>query len=237
MNLKKCLAALVAVVLLLPLPVHAADATLSSYLTKPYVLSALIIVSVVAIVYGILTSDFSIAGIAVALSLGLFFYINFILLGRDMLLFVLFLAGLVLITMEIFIPGFGLPGITGIALLIFGIVRSFHSLQMAVTTLVIAALISIGLCYIIIKTGKNSSYIQRLVLTDSIQGSGTAEVYGVEKGMRAITLTDLKPSGYAQLNDEKIFVFSRDGFIERGKDIIVTDVIGSQIYVKEVENV
>lgn len=236
MKIKKFLYFLLAVILLYPLPAHAAGMTVNSFLTKPYVLSALIIIAIVAIVYGILTSNFSVAGVAIFISLALFFYINFSLLGRDMMLFILFLTGLALIILEIFIPGFGLPGIVGIILLTMGIIRSFNSLQMAVTTLIIAALISIGLSYFIIKTGKNSSYINRLVLNDSIQGHSTADVEGISKGMLAITLTDLKPSGYALINDRKMFVLSRDGFIERGSDIIVTEVIGSQIYVKEVKN-
>lgn len=236
LKLNKIILFLLSVLLLTPMTAQAAEVTSSLSVTNPYVLSALIIVSVLSIVYGILTSDFSVAGIVLAISIGLFFYINFVLLGRDLIIFVLFLTGLALIILEVFIPGFGLPGIAGIVLLVLGIVRSFNSLQMALITLIIAALISIGLSYVIIKTGKNSSYIQKLILNDSIQGRSTSDIEGIYNGLQGKTLTDLKPSGYAQILDKKVFVFSRDGYINRGSDIIVIEIKGSQIYVKEVEH-
>jgi membrane-bound serine protease (ClpP class) len=52
-------------------------------------------------------------------------------------------------------------------------------------------------------------------------------------GKLAITDTDLHPSGWINIDDQRIFVLSEGGFIEKGKKVTILSVDGNRVLVRE----
>ena len=53
------------------------------------------------------------------------------------------------------------------------------------------------------------------------------------EGMNGIADTDLHPSGWVKIQEQRIFVVSEGGFIDEGKEIIVLSIDGNRVLVRE----
>lgn len=171
----------------------------------------------------------------------------------------LFMLGLLAVGVEVFIiPGFGVAGVIGIALIAASFIMSMVGLPlttswevgdlgMATTTVVIALLITGLLSIIIIRYLPGSSIGQWLVLETTLGGSSTGALPSVDEpttpgtmdnrgflGEQGIALTDLRPAGKMQVGEGVLDVVSRDQWIERGTPIKVVAVEGIRIVVIEV---
>ena len=73
----------------------------------------------------------------------------------------------------------------------------------------------------------------RLSKTDGVTSQDAAQ--NAFLGMEGRTVTDLRPSGVAIIDRQRIDVVTRGEYIERETDIIVTAVRGNQIVVKQKE--
>ena len=170
----------------------------------------------------------------------------------------LFLVGLLALGIEVFvIPGFGVAGVIGIALIAIGLMLSMTGLPMMtswdtgiledVGVTVMAALFVTGIgSLIIIRFLPGSPMGRWLVLETTLGGTTDGalpdddqawEVASDDKrgyvGMTGYATTDLRPSGKMQIDDEVIDVVSRDAWITRGSPIKVTEVEGIRIVVVE----
>ena len=166
----------------------------------------------------------------------------------------LFIAGVVLIAIEIFaIPGFGVAGFTGIALLIAGLTLSMvdnmvfefdlltalnavlKAFFIVVTSLLLALLFSIMLS----KQLFAGRRIRGLAL-DTIQDAAEGYV-GVDMmqktlvGKTGVAQTILRPSGKVIVDDEIYDAKSLTGWIAKGLAVKVIRYETGQLYVSKVE--
>ncbi len=169
---------------------------------------------------------------------------------------VIFVVGLILIILEIFvIPGFGIAGISGVILAFTGLVLSmvdniifefeFHAIEalgIVLKSFMIVA-ISIFLAFIL------SLYLSQKVLTSNtfswIVLNSTQKkdegYFGFDSkqkdviGQTGIALTNLRPSGKVEIDDEMYDAKSEIGFIERGQNVKVIKYSSGQIYVVKAE--
>jgi len=158
------------------------------------------------------------------------------------LIILLALAGIVLICLEIILPGMIL-GLAGIIALISSITLTFssaelESLGMPGRTLT-AASILFAATFVI---GMWLKYFDRipgsraLVLTrknkDKVAGKETAECLG----SRGIALTDLRPSGKVKISGlpKACDIVAETGFIEGGSSIEIIKVDGRRILVRKI---
>jgi len=171
----------------------------------------------------------------------------------------LFMLGLVAVAVEVFIiPGFGIAGVIGIALIAASLIMSMVGLPLstswevgdlglATTTVVIALFVTGIASIIIIRYLPGSSIGQWLVLETTLGGSSTGALPAVDEpstpgtmdnrdhlDAEGVALTDLRPSGKMQVGDNVLDVVSRDQWIERGTPIKVVSVEGIRIVVIEV---
>jgi len=146
---------------------------------------------------------------------------------------VCFILGLAFLTIEVFMPGFGLPGISGIILEIASIVLAFRAhgglaaLGLTLITLaVMGIVISLSLRYF-----KKSSVI--LNDTESVEGGYVAhrdmEVFLGKTGM---TTTTLRPTGMAEFDGVKLNVQSDGEYIPKNVQVKVERVEGARIVVR-----
>lgn len=158
---------------------------------------------------------------------------------------ILLLLGTVFIIVEIFQPGFGFFGITGIILVIVGIaIRLYRSergnpvLQFFVMIICVALAVGIALLIMIHSMRKG-----KLSKTAFVQSS-TAVPEGITKGTEDFTnlvgkggksTTVLRPSGNVVIAGKIYSVVAQDKFIEKDKIVEVISVEGAKIVVREVE--
>ena len=150
------------------------------------------------------------------------------------------LAGLGLLVVEMFVPGFGVPGVSGIVLLIVSaVLLGFKSGPLAAVGLIviIVALVAIMLS-IAIKSAANGRLSQsKLILHESEssqEGFLSSSDMSVFLGREGETRTALRPSGIAEFDGVRLNVVSEGDFIENGTKIRVTQIEGSRIVVKKV---
>ena len=144
-------------------------------------------------------------------------------------------VGFVLMVVEMYIPGFGIPGILGILLLGGGVwalqPTPFQALMIIVA---IVLLLCVALSVAIHSASKGRLSKSKLVLRETaIPQEETENPLAYYLGMKGRALTVLRPAGMALVNDVKLNVVSDGDFVDAGDEIIVSSVDGNRICVKK----
>lgn len=160
---------------------------------------------------------------------------------------IIFIIGLVLIGVEIFIiPGFGITGISGIVLVVAGLSfallnndgLSFKNIQApdlsrAVLTVLSGTVLGfITMIYLSSKIGSKGLF-RKIALTSDLEHSISIDVETKTLvGTEGEAITVLRPSGKIIVNNEMYDAVSETGFIEKGTKIKVNKVENAQFYVE-----
>lgn len=206
------------------------------FLIDPIVVTVLLSIAGVGIVLELFSPKFGLAGFIGIGALLLFFYGHFQagLAGFGTL--ALFIAGILLIFFEFFLPG-AVAGTLGFAALILSFFMAGEDvLQMGVSIL-IAIFISIVVFFMMIKVwGKKLLLFNKIVLLD-VAKKEDGYVSNVNRtdllGKEGKALTVLRPSGTAIIKNERVDVVSEGDFIEKDTRIIVIKVEGPRIVVRD----
>jgi membrane-bound serine protease (ClpP class) len=166
---------------------------------------------------------------------------------------VIFIAGFLLMAVEIFVvPGFGIAGISGIVLLVSGLVlaalpnegmdfEQVHTAD-AVTSLTMVlggVLAGIVVLLYAVKNIINSRFFRKVALHQALDAKdGYAIGMALQKlvGKPALVRTVLRPSGKVEIEGKLYEATSFDSFIEVGKWVYVTDVEGNMLRVRADES-
>ncbi len=214
------------------------------FLNNPIISSLLIMIGMLGIFTEIKTPGWGLPGTAGLIALALFFGSSYILDLASVIEIVIFIIGVILLLLEIFVfPGFGILGVLGILFMIaglfFGLVSDFGMtdysiLSVAITQLAAVFVVSAIFIFILPKILPKSAIWNRLILQDNIASkSGYAARQSFEHlvGTEGIALTDLRPAGSAIINDQRIDVVTEGDYISHDSVIIVKAVEGSKIVV------
>jgi len=214
------------------------------FLNNPVISSLLILIGMAGIFMEIKMGVWGVPGTVAVIAFALFFGSGYILQLASMFEIVIFLAGVALLLLEIFvIPGFGIIGVLGIIMMIAGLFFGMLSdIDLTDTTLVSYAIIQIAsvfvaltiLIIILSKYLPKSNAWNRLILQEKISSkSGYASKPSFEHliGINGIALTDLRPAGSAIINGNRIDVVTEGDFISHDSSIVVKNVEGSKIVV------
>ncbi|MDO4757388.1 MAG: NfeD family protein, partial [Parabacteroides sp.] len=160
----------------------------------------------------------------------------------------LFIIGVILIAIELFvIPGFGVAGISGIVLVIGGLItgllnntdfnfegvgnQEFGEATLTVLIgLVGGFILTIWLSN---KIGKRGIFHKMALNTDLENAKSTTDQTFII-GKEGIAYTVLRPSGKIQIDQEFYDGISESGFIEKGEKVKVVRTENTQIYVMKV---
>ncbi len=148
---------------------------------------------------------------------------------------VLLVIGISLLCIEIYIPGFGLPGISGIICAITGIGMAAKSLNQLVFLSAVSILIILGMMLVSIHLLKSSHFHSPIRLDTEIQGKEQFRNHSKEalEGRTGIAKTDLRPSGKGDFDGTVLDVLSNGEFIKKGTRIQITKILNNQVLVKE----
>lgn len=164
---------------------------------------------------------------------------------------ILFLAGIVLVAVEVFVlPGFGVAGISGTALIMTSLVLSLiHNVgfdfEWIMPTQIINAFLTVLLATVggffgsimLAKKIATSSLMSSIILSevqkreDGFVGTDATEHALV--GRKGVAFTDLRPSGKVQIEDDIYDATALSGYIDEGSPIQVMKYETAQLFVKD----
>ena len=176
-------------------------------------------------------------GILSVLSLATYIALHSYSTGLSIFVLLLFIGGISLIGLEMFIPG-GIVGTVGIITVIYAIIYINKSTYHIAFILVISLILATIQFYVNRNVfHKRLTLLNRLVLNDSIS---TEDGYVASEsrleliGKKLQAYTDLRPAGVAVLGNEKLDVVTDGDFIEKGNEVEIIRVEGMRIVVKKI---
>jgi len=148
---------------------------------------------------------------------------------------VCFIAGIALVTLEMFIPGFGLPGIAGGLLLIGAIALAASNLTQALL-LALGTIAVLALIFVLAMRSATRGKLAKspLVLNESAtseSGYTSNEDAKALIGSCGIACTELRPAGVAEIEGKRYDVVADGQFLPRGTTVQVVEVAGRRISV------
>lgn len=220
------------------------------FLTNPAVQGFLIVLIMGGIYFEMTSPGIGLPIVVAIVSALLYFtplYIEGFAANWEILLFIL---GVICLILEIFvIPGFGIAGISGIALIIcsfaFSMVPNdlfdfsltepnllFRSFMLVIVSIVGAVVLAV----IFGKSLLNSSAFKRLILADeqnSSQGYVSSVIDSTLINKEGIARTDLRPSGKVEIEGKWYDAVALGGFIGRGTVITVEKHENYNLFVRQ----
>lgn len=183
------------------------------------------------------SKKFNFFGVLSLLSLATYIALHSYSTGLSIFILLIFIGGIALIGLEMFIPG-GIVGTVGVITLVYAIIYVNKSTYYIAFILVISLILAVILYYVNRNIfHKKLMFLDRLVLNDSIStedGYVASESRLELLGQKLIAYTDLRPAGVAILDNEKLDVVTDGDFVEKGNKIEVIRVEGMRIVVKKI---
>ena len=215
------------------------------FLTNPVVASLLTTFGFLGILFELQSPGWGIPGFVGLTCLILSLSVSYIAQLATMSDMIFILTGLSLILLEMLvIPGFGIVGIGGIGFMLYGLYLLLlpevpvgeEILGQAMDGFLIGLVGAIIGIVLLVKLMIRSKFWEQLTAPSSQkkdQGFSNTQGWEDLQGKLAITDTDLHPSGWINIDDQRIFVLSEGGFIEKGKKVTILSVDGNRVLVRE----
>lgn len=147
----------------------------------------------------------------------------------------LILFGLLMVIAEIiFVPGTTVVGIIGAGFMIAGVVSSFSYFgqQGGWMTLGATAVTSAFILYYAFKANVWGKFSLKTSISSKVN---EGEMIGMEAGLEGITISALRPSGKAEINEKTYEVKTNGSFVDAGTKIRVLKVNTNQIIVEPIQ--
>ena len=215
------------------------------FLTNPVVASLLTTFGFLGILFELQSPGWGIPGFVGLACLILSLSASYIAQLATMSDMLFVLTGLALILLEVLvIPGFGIAGLGGIGLMIYGLYLlllpdipvSEEILGQAMDGFLIGLVGAVIGVVLLAKLMIKTKFWEQLTAPDTQKKEdGYSNTLGWEslQGETGIADTDLHPSGWVRVKDQRIFVVSEGEFIEEGKEIKILSVDGNRVLVRE----
>lgn len=216
------------------------------FVNNPFVSSILIMIGMVGLFTEIKTGGWGWPGTVAVIALLLFFGSGYILELASAFEIVIFIVGVVLLLLEIFvIPGFGIVGVLGIILMISGLflglvgdfsITDSNDISNAIIQLASSFVMAGVLLFILSKFLPKTAMWNNLILHADISStSGYTSNIDLSSliGSVGVAMTDLRPAGTAIINNKRIDVVTDGEYIKNGTSIVVNFIHGSRVVVEE----
>ena len=147
---------------------------------------------------------------------------------------ILIITGFVLVGIEMVVPGFGAPGITGIICLVGGILFTAKDVEqgLTITVLVVVVLaVMLTIAMTVLKRVKAPFILDTEIKAE--KGYINAEDLEYLVGKEGIAVTDLRPAGKCDIEGVEFDVRTEGRYIERGSKVRISRIHEHMIIVKE----
>ncbi len=216
------------------------------FLTNPVVASLLTTFGFLGILFELQSPGWGIPGTFGAVCLALSLGASYIVRLATMTDFLIIFVGVLLLLVEVLlIPGFGLAGLSGIGILLWGLYelllpdvpvgQEIHSMVLTGFTIgIIGGIIGFILLF---KLMTKTEFWQKLT-SPNVQEKekGYSSSIGLEDltGEEGVTDTDLRPSGWVNVGDQRIFVVTEGSYINKNKKVKILSVDGNRVVVRKI---
>lgn len=217
------------------------------FITHPIVSSFLLTIGFLGLIFELKIPGWGLSGTLGLIALALFFWGHYLVGLANWIEIALFLAGIVLLLMEIFVvPGFGITGISGIILIVASLFLALikHPFEIpriellnAFYIIAYAFVLSFIIAVIGLKWLPRSWMWKRLVLT---QTEEAASGYSQDKswegfvGKQGTAATPLRPTGKVEVDGKLLDVVTEGDFLDRETIVQVVSADGNRIVVRKV---
>lgn len=207
------------------------------WVTSPIVMSLLLIIGLGGIVVELFAPGFGVAGTISLFAFSLYFFGHYVAGFANWLHIGLFVIGILLMLLEIFLPG-GIVGAIGFISIVTGLVMAAYDTQQGLASLGVAALITAIVTFLLVKKYGVKGLFNKFVLGET---QSNEEGYIAPRDQRelegksGIALTPLRPAGVVKVEGKRVDAVSVGGYIEAGTAITVVQVEGTRIVVAELE--
>lgn len=157
----------------------------------------------------------------------------------SMIAVVLFIAGFIFLGIEMIVPGFSVPGVSGIVCLIIGVFLAADSVEEGIIiTIIVLALL--GIMFVILLSLLSKGKLKSpIILKDeqkTEEGYISSNDLNYLLGKEGIAATDLRPTGMGDFDGITLDVISEGTYINKGTALIIEKVQGSKLIVKVNKN-
>lgn len=207
---------------------------LARFATDPVVSGLLLTIGFLGLLIEMQTLH-GIAGFVGVVALGLFFGAHIIAGFSNELVIVLAVLGLLALLAELHVfPGHGVFGILGVVMLAVAVILAFGIafIGVAVQALALAIVATAILFVLATRAFPQNAFFRRIAFT-SAQGPeyvASADYRGYV-GVRGVALSDLRPSGVAELQGRRLDVLTEGDYVPAGSPVHVQRVEGGRIFV------
>ena len=224
-------------------------------LNTPLVTGLLFMVGMVALFVEFSAPGISIGGLLATLCFSLFFWGRFLGGTAGWLEVVLFVVGILFIMVEVFlVPGFGIPGISGVLLMICSLVMASQNYLMPTTAsewrntgTSLTVVLGSGVGFVVLSAFLTRylgdvPFLSRLVLSPPKREGGPLDVarltsttgQGVnvellEVGHVGTAQTPLRPAGKVEFAEEFYDVVSEGDFVNTGEQVRIGEIQGNRV--------
>lgn len=218
------------------------------FLMNPVAQSLLIIIIIGGIYFEMQTPGLGFPSAASVVAAILYFaplYIEGLAANWEILVFI---AGILLIAVEIFvIPGFGVAGISGIVLIIFGLTVALldntnfnfdkvSGIEAGRAALTVLMGIGCGFALMVWLSARigHKGMFRRVALVADLEGAVSSPALTSLIGKDGVAATVLRPSGKVLIDGEIYDGVSMQDFIEKGTPVRVVRFENAQVYVQKI---
>jgi membrane-bound serine protease (ClpP class) len=223
---------------------------LKGFLMNPAFQAVLIMIIVAGIYFELQTPGIGFPTLAAIVAAVLYFtplYIDGLVQNWEL---IIFMAGIVMIFLEIFIfPGFGISGILGTVCILCGLIFAmlnndyfnFHQVPIpdisrSILTVVAGTVMAIFTSIWLSSRIGERGIFRKVALLADLEGAGSADPAAAAlTGRAGRAATVLRPSGKVLVDNELYDAVSTGGFIENGENIKVVKSENMQLYVERAE--
>ena len=229
---------------------------LAEFLCNPWTTFILVTLGVTCLIIELKMPGASLPGVIAAVCFVLFFWSQSQLHGQiTWLAVLLFLLGLILIGIEVFLlPGTGVCGISGAVLAVAGLAlvafghwpqttEDWAGFGQKLGPFVVGILMSFALAFTAVRYLKHIPFLNRLMLKPQTEGGEDGEGAAPEAihpelaallGAIGVAATPLRPAGKTQFGDKFVDVVAEDGYVRPGTRVQVIEIEGNRVVVKVV---
>lgn len=148
---------------------------------------------------------------------------------------VLLIIGFILVGIEMVVPGFGAPGISGIVCLIGGIILTAKNIEEGLTiTVVVVVILAVMMTVVMVFLKHIKSPIILDTEIKSTQGYISVSDMEYLVGKEGMAVTDLRPAGKCDIEGVEFDVRTEGRYIMRGNKVIISRIHENMIMVKEI---
>ena len=147
------------------------------------------------------------------------------------------LAGVILLIVEAFMPGFGVPGISGIILLLAGVAMTWYEYGAMVglgTTVAVLALVGVAISVSLKSASSGRLSKSDLILNDTETPPSENADMQLLVGKEGVVKNTLRPVGTADFDCGKLHVTSDGEYVSEGQKVRIVRVEGTQIFVNKI---